>query len=134
MVVAPKWLNVEQINKRLNVLQTVDGLLSLTIVSNYSSVSERFDYAVAVTARRLLREAEASLRTAATRAEENGAAPVEQAVLDVVTTFNSIGPIRLEQYYHSLTSSRWGEDHATSEDADAIATDLLEVDQSNNAS
>lgn len=130
MTIAPKWLDLEQIERRREVLQTVEWLMSLSRVSDRSSVSERFDHAVVITACQAVREASAALRVAAAKAEQSGAAPVEQHVLDLVRNFNSIGPARLEQHYQLLIE-RARSEAQEQEDVDAEGEPLTGLRDSN---
>lgn len=99
--VAPTRLTKEQIQRRLDVLQTLDGLLWRPATGPYSPVEKRFDEAVTEVVKRAIREAEAALLTAWAEAGEVGKAPVEQQVIDFVRSFNCIGPARLKQLHRS---------------------------------
>lgn len=98
---APARLTMEQIQRRLDVLQTVNGLLWCPATGPHSPVEKRFDEAVAEVVKRAIREAEAALWSASAEAGEVGKAPVEQQVVDLVRSFNCIGPARLKQLHRS---------------------------------
>ena len=94
MAIAPTWLKPDQIERRRDVLRTVEQLLS-TLGKSRGSVEQRFQYAAAVIARQAVREADDELRRASQAADDQGAAPVDAKTLDLVRTFNTIGPARL---------------------------------------
>ncbi|MCK1434155.1 hypothetical protein [Bradyrhizobium sp. 15] len=91
----------EQIERRLDVLETVNGLLLHPRTGIHTPVEERFDAAVADVVKQAIREAEDALRSASLDAEEAGKAPVEQQVIDFVKSFNCIGPARLKRLHRS---------------------------------
>jgi hypothetical protein len=82
-------------------LRTVRWLLPSTALRDQGSVADRFDYAVVVTVHQAIRQAEAKLQAAGKQAEKAGAAQVDQDVLELIRTFNSIGPARLKELYRS---------------------------------
>ena len=98
---APKRLTKEQIERQLDVLETVKGLLWRPTTNIHSPVEKRFDEAVANVVQRAIREAEDALRSASWDAEEVGKGPVEQNVIRFVKSFNCIGPARLKQLIRS---------------------------------
>lgn len=98
---APTWLTVKQIKRRLDVLETVKGLLWHPTTNIHSPVEKRFDEAVANVVQQAIREAEDALRSASVDAGEAGKAPVEQQVIDFVRSFNCIGPARLKALHRS---------------------------------
>ncbi|WP_027514748.1 hypothetical protein [Bradyrhizobium sp. WSM1417] len=98
---APTWLTKDQIRRRLDVLETVKGLLWYPTTNIHSPVEKRFDEAAADVVKRAIREAEHALRSAFLDAEEAGKAPVEQQVINFVKSFNCIGPARLKQLLRS---------------------------------
>lgn len=98
---APTWLTKEQIERRLDVLETVNGLLWHPTTNIHSPIEKRFDEAVADVVKRAIREAEDALRSASVDAGEVGKAPVEQQVIDFVKSFNCIGPARLKRLHRS---------------------------------
>ena|SRR6476646_3770910 len=96
MAISPTWLNGEQIQRRIDVLRDVEQLLGALGNSDVrASVEQRFLHAAAVVARQAVREAARELSNAQTKAGDDGASPVEATTLDLVTTFNTIGPARL---------------------------------------
>lgn len=98
---APTWLTKEQIKRRLDVLETVKGLLWHPTTTIHSPVENRFDEAVANVAQQAIQEAEDALWSASVEAAEAGKASVEQQVIDFVKSFNCIGPARLKQLHRS---------------------------------
>lgn len=98
---APTWLSKEQIKRRLDVLETVRGLLWHPTTNIHSPVAKRFDEAVANVVQQTIKEAEHALSSAAWDAGEAGKAPVEQHVIDLVKSFNCIGPARLKRLHRS---------------------------------
>ncbi|MET4372490.1 hypothetical protein ABIA99_005196 [Bradyrhizobium sp. LB12.1] len=98
---APTWLTEEQIKRRLDVLETVNGLLWHPTTNIHSPVEKRFDEAVANIVKQAILKAEAALRSASVDAGEVGKAPVEQQVIQFVRSFNCIGPARLKRLHRS---------------------------------
>ncbi|MCK1631488.1 hypothetical protein [Bradyrhizobium sp. 162] len=91
----------KQIKRRLDVLETVKGLLWHPTTTIHTPVEKRFDEAVANVVKQAIREAQGALRSASVDAEEAGKAPVEQQVIDFVKSFNCIGPARLKRLHRS---------------------------------
>ena len=78
---APRWLSREQIKRRLDVLNTLKGLLDRPGSPDHADYEARFRREVVRLASRALAEAEWALRRAETACGDHGGAPVEHDVL-----------------------------------------------------
>lgn len=104
---SPRYLPLDQIKTRLEVLRTVKGLLDRARLIDRSDVESRFRCEVLALASLVIRDTEWTLMRAELNCGDLGAAPVPQDVLDVVRRFNAIGATRLKSLLRAKGPLRW---------------------------